>query len=82
MNNGHPAASDKELTTLIDHASHLVGDAARRIFMAGEIINSDTLTECLVDDLTLAQVKKEKYKVAALELALQSIQHRDLSSQS
>lgn len=57
-----------------DAASDFVGDAARRIFIKGVEVNTDTIIECLTDLLTLAEVKGDKKKSLLLSLAIKEVQ--------
>ncbi|WP_447879255.1 hypothetical protein [Serratia fonticola] len=67
--------SEKVIKDIIhDAAADLVADAARRIFSKGVEVNTDTITECLVDLLTLANVKGDKKKSLLLSLAIKEVQ--------
>ncbi len=67
--------SEKVIKDIVhDAAADLVADAARRIFSNGVEVNPDTITECLVDLLTLADVKGDKKKSLLLSLAIKEVQ--------
>lgn len=57
-----------------DSAADLVADAARRIFNKGVEVSTDTIIECLVDDLTFSEIKSDKKKSLLLSLAIKEVQ--------
>ncbi|AHG23002.1 hypothetical protein Z042_23260 [Chania multitudinisentens RB-25] len=67
--------SEKVIKDIIhDAAADLVADAARRIFNKGVEVNTYTIIECLVDDLTFSEIKDDKKKSLILSLAIKEVQ--------
>ncbi|WP_099062398.1 hypothetical protein [Serratia sp. BW106] len=52
----------------------IIGDAVQRIFRKRVEVNTETLLECLADQITLYQVKGDKKKSFLLSLAIKQIE--------
>ncbi|NWA70867.1 hypothetical protein HX775_02905 [Serratia proteamaculans] len=67
--------SEQIITEIIQQdVNEIIGNAAQCVFKNKIEVNTDTLLECLADQITLYQVKGDKKKSFLLSLAIKQIE--------